>query len=166
MATVLSDVLHHVGTYTLTGLHMVVPLQLPADGSLVHLSQAAGRLATSGPGPATDCVITIAARTSADLSNRAQEVGVLIPERSYGRLVIHPGNPSAPAAGPARSLVGEVQTEGMQNAASIHCSLPTWSLGTAIWGAEVTAAAVRDAGVAEPVLLTVSRHGGDVAQNV
>ncbi|MFC9757088.1 hypothetical protein [Streptomyces sp. NPDC056921] len=166
LATVLGDVLHHVGTYTLTVLHMVVPLQLPADGGLVHLSQAADRVTASGPGPAADCVITIAARTSADLTNRAQEVNVPIPERFYGRLVIHPGNPSALAAGPARSLVGEAQTEGTQNAASIHCSSPAWSLDTAIWAAEVTAAAVRDAGAAEPVLLTVSRHGGDVTQNM
>ncbi|MFF3782394.1 hypothetical protein [Streptomyces sp. NPDC001933] len=62
--------------------------------------------------------------------------------------------------------MGEVQTEGMQKAASIHCSLPTWSLDTAIWAAEVTPAAVRDVGVAEPVLLTISRNGGNVAQNM
>ncbi|MFB7209431.1 hypothetical protein [Streptomyces sp. NPDC056255] len=54
----------------------------------------------------------------------------------------------------------------MQNAASVHCSLPTWSLDTAIWAAAVAAAAVRDADVAEPVLLTASRHAGDVAQNM
>ncbi|WP_405682914.1 hypothetical protein [Streptomyces sp. NBC_00057] len=38
VATVLSDVLHHMGTY---GLHTVAPLQLSADNSLVYLSQAA-----------------------------------------------------------------------------------------------------------------------------
>ncbi|WP_405682913.1 hypothetical protein [Streptomyces sp. NBC_00057] len=54
----------------------------------------------------------------------------------------------------------------MQNAASIHCSLPAWSLDTAIWAAEVTAAAVRGVGVTEPVLLTISHNGGDLAQNV
>lgn len=165
VATVLSDVLHHMGTYTLTGLHTVVPLQLSTGDSLVHLSQAADWVAAAGPGPAAGCVITIAARESADLSDRAQDVNVLVLERSFGRLVIHPGKPSAPAEGLAASLVGEVQTEGMRNAASLHCSLPAWSLDTAVWAAEVTATAVRDVGVTEPVLLTVSRNSGDLAQN-
>ncbi|MEV6165649.1 hypothetical protein AB0L71_27810 [Streptomyces sp. NPDC052052] len=44
--------------------------------------------------------------------------------------------------------------------------MPVWSLDTALWAAEVTAAAVRVVGVTEPVLLTVSRSGGDRAQNV
>ncbi|MFD7496554.1 hypothetical protein ACFV8T_29920 [Streptomyces sp. NPDC059832] len=165
VATVLSDVLHHMGTYTLTGLHTVAPLQLSTDDNLVYLSQAADWVATAGPGPSADCVITIAARESADLSNRAQDVNVLILERSFDRLAIHPGKPPAPAGGLAPPLVGEVQTGGMQNAASIHCSLPAWSLDTAIWAAEVTATAVRDAGVAEPVLLTISRNGGGLAQS-
>ncbi|MFJ2915434.1 hypothetical protein ACIO8F_40020 [Streptomyces sp. NPDC087228] len=158
MATVLSDVLHHMGTYALTGLHTVAPLQLSTDDSLLYLSQAADWVATAGPGSAADCVITLAARESAGLSNRSQDVNVLILERSYGRLAIHPSKPSAPAEGLAPSLVGEVQTEGMQNAASIHCSLPAWSLDTAIWAAEVTATAVRDAGATEPVLLTISQE--------
>ncbi|WP_326769432.1 hypothetical protein OG978_37110 [Streptomyces sp. NBC_01591] len=166
VATVLSDVLHHMGTYTLTGLHTVVPLQLSTDDGPVYLSQAADWVATAGPGPAADCVITIAARESAGLSNRAQDVNVLILECSYGRLAIHPGRPSAPTGGLAPSLVGEVQTEGMQNVASIHCSLPAWSLDSAIWAAEVTATAVRDVGVTEPVLLTISQNGDDPAQNV
>ncbi|MFE3151222.1 MULTISPECIES: hypothetical protein [unclassified Streptomyces] len=158
VATVLNDVLHHMGTYTLTGLHTVAPLQLSPDDSLLYLSQAADWVAAAGPGPAADCVITIAAGQSADLPNRAQDVNVLILERSFGRLVIHPDRPVAPEA-LAPSLVGEVQTEGMQNETSIHCSVPAWSLDTAIWATEVTAAAVHDAGVTQPVLLTVSRTG-------
>ncbi|MFJ7199972.1 MULTISPECIES: hypothetical protein [unclassified Streptomyces] len=165
VATVLSDVLHHMGTYTLTGLHTVAPLQLSRGDSLVHLSQAADWVAAAGPGPAAGCAITVAARESAGLSNRAIDVNVLVLERSFGRLAIHPGEPSVPAGGLAPSLVGEVQTEGMRNAVSIRCSVPAWSLDTAVWAAEVTATAVRDAGVTEPVLLTVSRNDGDLPQN-
>ncbi|MER5617798.1 hypothetical protein [Streptomyces sp. NPDC002215] len=164
VATVLSDVLHHMGTYMLTGLHTVVPLQLSTDEGLVYLSQAADWVATAGPGPAADCVITIAARESAGLSNRTQDVNVRFLERSYERLAIHPGKPAAPTSGLAPSLVGEVQTEGMQDVASVHSSLPTWSLGSAVWATEITATAVRDIGVTEPVLLTVSRNGDDPAQ--
>ncbi|MFF8618633.1 hypothetical protein [Streptomyces sp. NPDC015350] len=47
----------------------------------------------------------------------------------------------------------------MQNVASIPCFLPLWSLDSAIWAAEVTATALRDIGVTEPVLLTISRNG-------
>ncbi|MCX4862809.1 hypothetical protein OHU11_06840 [Streptomyces sp. NBC_00257] len=166
VATVLSDVLHHRGTYTLTGLHTVAPLQLSADDSLAYLSQAADWVAAAGPGPAADCIITIAARESAGLLNRAQEVNVLILERSYGRLTIHPGRTAVPTSGLASSLVGEVQTEGMHNTALIHCSLPDWSLDTAIWAAEVTAAAVRDTGAREPVLLTISQNGDGPGQDV
>ncbi|MES9510349.1 hypothetical protein ABWJ92_28690 [Streptomyces sp. NPDC000609] len=93
------------------------------------------------------------------LHHRAHDVNVLILERSLGRLDIHPDKPAALAGRLAPSLVGEVQTDGMRNSASIHCSLPAWSLETAIWATEVTATAVHDAGVMEPVLLTISRNG-------
>ncbi|MGW1193582.1 hypothetical protein [Streptomyces sp. NPDC002559] len=159
VATVLSDALHHMGVYTLTGVHAIVPLHLPTDDDLAYLSQAADWVATSGPGPAADCVITIAARESAGLSNRARQVDVQLLEHSYGRLSIHPGEPAPPTHGLARSLAGEVQAEGMQNVASIPCSLPLWSLDSATWAAEVTATALRDIGVTEPVLLTISRNG-------
>ncbi|WP_371096267.1 hypothetical protein [Streptomyces sanglieri] len=166
VATVLSDVLHHMGTYRFTGLHTVVPLQLSTDDSLVYLSQAADWVAAAGPGPSAECVITIAARESAGLANKEQDVNALILERSLGRMAIHPGKPSAPAVGLASLLVGEVQTEGMQKAASIYCSLPAWSLDSAIWAAEVTATAVREAGAREPVLLTISQNGDELTQDV
>ncbi|MFG3527440.1 hypothetical protein ACGF8B_11900 [Streptomyces sp. NPDC047917] len=166
VATVLSDVLHHMGTYTLTGLHTVVPLQLSTDDGLVYLSQAADWVAAAGPGPSADCVISVAARDSAGLATRAQDVNALILERSLGRMAIHPGNPSALAGGLAPLLVGEVQTEGMQNAASIRCSLPAWSLDSAIWAAEVTVASMRDAGVREPALLTISQNGDALTPDV
>lgn len=166
VATVLNDVLRHMGTYMLTGLHTVAPLQLSPDDGSGYLSQAVDWVAAAGPGPSADCAITIAARESAGLSNRAHDVNVLILERSFGRLDIHPGKPAAPGGGLAPSLVGEVQTEGMRHAASIHCSLPAWSLETAIWATEVTATAVRGAGVTEPVLLTISRNGDHLQPNV
>jgi hypothetical protein len=163
MGTVLDDVLHHMGTYTFTGLHAVVPVHLAPDDSLPYLSQAADWVVAAGPGPAADCVITVAARDSAELPNRAHEVQVLALERSFGRLSIIPPGPSGPAGGLALPLVGEVQTEGMRNVVSLHCAMPAWSLDTALWAAEVTVAAVRGAGAAEPALLTVSRTGGDLA---
>ncbi|MFJ1891259.1 MULTISPECIES: hypothetical protein [unclassified Streptomyces] len=166
VATVLNDVLRHMGTYMLTGLHTVAPLQLSPDDGSGYLSQAVDWVAAAGPGPSADCAITIAAREFAGLSNRAHDVNVLILERFFGRLDIHPGKPAAPGGGLAPSLVGEVQTEGMRHAASIHCSLPAWSLETATWATEVTATAVRGAGVTEPVLLTISRNGDHLQPNV
>ena len=162
VATVLDDVLHHMGTYGFTGLHAVVPTQSAGDGGLVHLSRAADWAVAAGPGPTAAGVITVAARDDAGLSKQAHSVRVLILERSFGRLAVHPAGPPVRAEGLAFPLAGEVQTEGMHEAVSLRCSLPAWSVDTAVWVAEVTTAAVRSVGVTQPVLLTVSRTRSDV----
>lgn len=166
VATVLNDVLRHMGTYMLTGLHTVAPLQLSPDDGSGYLSQAAdwvadrragtvSRLRHHHRGPGV--------RRSVEPSTRR--------ERTDSRTLLRPPGHSSRQTrrtrrGLAPSLVGEVQTEGMRNASSIHCSLPAWSLETAIWATEVTATAVRGAGVTEPVLLTISRNGDHLQPNV
>jgi hypothetical protein len=153
--TVLGDALRRVGDLRLTGLHVLAPLHLAPDGRF-DLVGAADWFGLADPDGAALVTVTVSARESAVLGERAVEIGGLARQRTYGRMTIEPSPAAEPDAGLALPLAGETQAEGMRKAMAFHCGLREWSLDVAAWTTEVFLDALRAAGTTEPALVTVS----------
>ncbi|MFF7650262.1 hypothetical protein ACFZCY_10430 [Streptomyces sp. NPDC007983] len=98
----------------------------------------------------------MSARPSAGLDGRADEVGEGARARVYERMTVETADAPGTDAGLARPLAGQVQGEGMRQELAFRCGARAWSPDVAAWTAEVFADVLRDAGTAEPVLITVS----------
>ncbi|MFI1310738.1 hypothetical protein ACH4TS_11310 [Streptomyces albidoflavus] len=164
VATVLDDALRHLGTYEFTGLHALVPVQLTPAEAYASLHPGTDWVATSGPGPAVPCRITLAAHPAAGLAPPAEELRARLLDITRGQLAAHP--PTTPEAlhdraGLRRPLEGDVPSVGLRPVLSLRCSVPAWSLDTAVWAAEATAISAHSLGARSPVLITVSRGEDD-----
>ncbi|MDX3224759.1 hypothetical protein [Streptomyces sp. ME19-01-6] len=155
-ATVLGDVLRRMGTFRLTGLHTLAPLHLAPD-SLVHLAQTADWFALDDPDGAVEFTVTVSGRGSAASAVESRDVRALALERAFGRLTFEAVPPGPDTQeGLALPVAGEVQTEGMRQVLALRCGARSWSLDTAVWATEIVIDALRAAGAAQPVLVTVS----------
>ncbi|MEU1802117.1 hypothetical protein [Streptomyces sp. NPDC019937] len=155
VVTVLADALRRVGAVRLTGLHALVPLHGTADVR-AELATVADWFALADPDGAARLAVTVSARPSAGLCGRADEVCEGARARVYERMNIETADAPGTETGLARPLAGEVQAEGMRQELAFRCGAHEWSPDAAAWTAEVFADALRDAGTAEPVLITVS----------